>query len=83
MKNQPGVADHANKPPVEPKVRAATTGAGAGAILSQFALWAADEVWWNGDATPSVPFPVAAAITLAVTSGLAFISGYQARHVNR
>lgn len=83
-KNVVGQADHGAKHPVEPKVKAATQGAGAGAVLSQFVLWGADEIFWNGDSLPpDVPFPVAAAITLGVTSGLAFIGGYLARHVNR
>lgn len=62
--------------PVNPKVTAATIGAGAGTIVSEFVIWTADEVFWNGPATPDVPAPVAAFITLVVASALAFAAGW-------
>lgn len=64
------------QPPVAAKVKAATAGAGAGAVLSQFALWALDGLFFNGAASPDVPDPVVALVTLAVTGALAFGAGY-------
>ncbi|MBS45278.1 MAG: hypothetical protein CMH83_19340 [Nocardioides sp.] len=58
------------------KVTAATLGAGAGAIVSDFAVWGLDELFWNGPADPTVPAPVAAFTTLLITSGLALAAGY-------
>jgi hypothetical protein len=90
MPQVPGVGDHAapvyevvSESKIEPKTKAATGGAAAGAITSQFVLWGLDELFWNGDASPEVPLPVAAFVTLAISAGFAFISGYLARHVNR
>lgn len=65
--------------PVERKVYAATIGAGAGLTISNFALWAADTVWWpSPDA--NVPDPVAGFVELIVTVGLAFLGGWLAKH---
>lgn len=65
--------------PVERKVYAASIGAGAGLTISNFALWAADSVWWpSPDA--NVPDPVAAFVELIVTVGLAFLGGWWAKH---
>ena len=69
---------------VEPKTKAATGGAAAGAVTSAFVLWALDELIWNGaDVPPEVPLPVAAFVGLAITAGVTFVSSYKARHVNR
>lgn len=69
---------------VEPKTKAAAAGAGAGAIVSSFLVWAADQLWWNGDSMPpEVPLPVSALIGLVTTSALSFAASYYARHVNR
>lgn len=68
---------------VEPKVKGAVLGAGAGVILTDFLVWSADELWWNGTEAPEVPIPVAGLIGLVVTAGLAFAGGFLARHVNR
>lgn len=73
----------ASRAPVEPKVRAATGGAAAGAVITAFALWLLDQVWWNGDAAPDVPMPVVGLVGLVVSGACAFVSGYYARHVNR
>lgn len=40
--------------PVERKVYAATLGAGAGTIVSDFALWGVDQLWWP---SPEVDIP--------------------------
>lgn len=64
--------------PVERKVYAATIGAGAGLTVSNFALWAADTIWWPG--TEEVPLPVAGFVELIVTVGLAFLGGWLAKH---
>lgn len=80
----PGPDHKAPRAPVEPKVKAGTVGAGAGAAVSAFLVWVVDEVWFNGEGIePEVPFPIVALIGTTVTSGLAFASGYRARHVNR
>lgn len=68
---------------VEPKVKGAAVGATAGVIVTDFLVWGADELFWNGDAAPNVPFPVAGFIGLVVTVGLTFLGGFVARHVNR
>lgn len=69
---------------VEPKTKAAPAGAAAGAIVSAFLVWAADQLWWNGaDVEPSVPLPVIGIIGLVVTSAGSFLASYTARHVNR
>lgn len=65
--------------PVERKVIAATGGATAGTIVSEFALYLADEIWWPGDEAV-VPLPVAAFVNLVVIAGLTWITGYLARH---
>lgn len=66
--------------PVERKVYAATIGAGAGTIVSQFVLWAADSLWWPGDGKVDVPLPVAGFINLVVPAALAFVLGWLAKH---
>ncbi len=69
---------------VEPKVKAATGGAAAGAVLSTFLIWLADQLWWGGEESPpDVPLPVGGFIALVATSALTFLSGWLARHVNR
>lgn len=68
---------------VEPKTKAATGGAAAGAITSAFVIWLLDELVWNGAQAPEVPFPVTAMVGLVITSALAYAGGYFARHVNR
>lgn len=64
--------------PVERKVYAATIGAGAGTIVSNFVLWAVDAIWWPAnDASP--PDPVAAFINLVIPAALAFALGWLAK----
>lgn len=90
MTNQKGVADHGAKydvvsdDVVEPKTKAGAVGAGGGAIVAAFVDYLIDVLFYNGpDVAPDVPFPVSAAVLLAVTSGGAFLASYLARHVNR
>jgi hypothetical protein len=68
---------------VEPKTKASTGGAAAGAIVSAFVVWLLDETVWNGAAAPEVPFPVTAFVGLVIGAGLTFAGGYFAKHVNR
>lgn len=78
--------------PVEAKVKAATAGAvggaaGAAAVLTPALVWAADQLWWNGDGPPNVPLPVVGVLGLAATgvcAGVAaFKAGYRAKHTAR
>lgn len=74
----------ASAPPVETKVKAATAaGAGAAAVITPFAVWLVDELFWNGPAAPDVPLPVVGVIGLAVTGLSALVAGYWARHTAR
>lgn len=68
-----------NYRPTERKVYAATFGAGAGSIVSEFVLWALDSIWWPAD-NVDVPFPVAAFVNLVIPAGLAFALGWLAKH---
>jgi hypothetical protein len=65
--------------PTERKVYAATLGAGAGTIISEFALWGADAIWWP-DPNVGIPTPVAAIINLAVIAGFTYGAGWLAKH---
>lgn len=69
--------------PIEKKVTASTLGAGAGAVVATLILWLLDGAFWGGAGEPDVPAPVAAFVTLAVSAGLSFAAGYQARHTPR
>ena len=79
------------KAPVEFKVVAGTSGAGAGFILSQFILWLLGcWAWgasWAADnavkAIAAVPQPAAEMIGLVVTVIGAYIFGYLAPHTHR
>jgi hypothetical protein len=65
--------------PTERKVYAASLGAGAGTIVSDFALWAVDRIWWPSD-TADVPFPVVSFVGLVVTVAFTFAAGWLAKH---
>lgn len=69
--------------PIETKVKASAIGAGAGAIIASFILWLLDGAFFNGTGEPDVPLPLAAFVTLVVSTGLAFAAGYQAKHTQR
>jgi hypothetical protein len=65
--------------PVERKVYAATIGAGAGTVVSEFVLWGVDSLWWPApDVNP--PTPVAALINLLIPALVAFTAGWFAKH---
>jgi uncharacterized membrane protein len=64
----------------EPKVIAATGGATAGVIVTNFALYLIAGWFYGGH---DVPMVVALFIGLVITSGMAFGGGYFARHVQR
>lgn len=68
-----------NNRPTERKVYAATIGAGAGTIVSEFILWALDSAFWPAD-NVNVPFPVAAFVNLVIPAALAFGLGWLAKH---
>lgn len=65
--------------PVERKVIAATGGATAGTIVSEFVLYLADEIWWPSTEAV-VPLPVAAFVNLVVIAGLTWVAGFMAKH---
>jgi hypothetical protein len=73
--------------PTEPKVKAATVGGGAGAVVGGFVVWLLDQLLWNGDNPPDVPAPVELLVMLVVPAALAaaaaYGAGWQAKHVNR
>jgi hypothetical protein len=79
------------KAPVEFKVVAGTSGAGAGFIVSQFILWLIGCWAWGAswaadkavDAIAAVPQPAAEMIGLVVTVLGAYIFGYLAPHTSR
>lgn len=64
--------------PVERKVYAATLGAGAGTIVSDFALWGVDQLWWPSPEV-DIPTPVASFVGLIITVGLTFLTGWLAK----
>jgi hypothetical protein len=63
---------------VERKVYASTLGAGAGTIVSEFALWGVREIWWPDYET--IPTPVASFVELIVIVGFTFFAGWWAKH---
>jgi hypothetical protein len=77
--------------PVEFKVVAGTSGAGAGFILSQFILWLLGCWAWGAswaadkavDAIAAVPQPAAEMIGLVVTVIGAYVFGWLAPHTSR
>jgi len=80
-----------SKAPVEFKVVAGTSGAGAGFILSQFILWLLGCWAWGAswaadkavDAIAAVPQPAAEMIGLVVTVIGAYVFGWLAPHTSR
>lgn len=68
---------------VEPKTKAAAAAASAASVVTAFVLWALDALFWNGEAAPPVPLPVAMFVGLVIVGASTFLAGYFARHVNR
>lgn len=64
--------------PVERKVYAASLGALTSTVVSDFALWAVDSIWWP-EPDKAIPSPVAAFISAVVITGITFLSGYFAK----
>lgn len=64
----------------EPKVMAATGGATAGVIVTNFLLDLISRIFCHGGA---VPVAWSLFVALVVTSGLTFAGGWYAHHVNR
>lgn len=67
----------------EPKVVAATTGAGAGVVIAGFLLWLIDSYMVTPGHVGDLPGSVTGLVTFAVSAGVAFIAGYLARHQYR
>lgn len=65
--------------PTERKVYAASLGAGAGVIVSEFVLWGIDTLWWPA-VNVNVPGPVAGFVNLVVPVALSFGAGWLAKH---
>lgn len=65
--------------PVHPKVKAATIAGGAAGVVTTFAVWVLDEVFWNGAASPEVPSPVVGMVGLVVGAGMTFAAGWLKR----
>jgi hypothetical protein len=63
--------------PVERKVYAASLGALSSTIVSDFALWGVDQIWWPGQ--EEIPSPVAAFVSAVVVTVVTFLSGYLAK----
>lgn len=89
-KNVAGRPDHAAEEyrvvpakATEPKVAAATGGAGLGAAIALFMVWGLDELFWNGAAPPDVPGQVSGLVWVAVPALVAFLAGRLAPHVER
>lgn len=58
-------------PAPQPKVIAATTGAGVGGALSVLVCWIVETV-----ASIDIPSPVEGAVAIILGAGLAFVGGY-------
>ena len=77
--------------PVERKVWAASSGAGAGGVVATVLIWLLGATAWGGGtgageveaAYAAVPAPVTALITLAVGYASAWLAGYVAKHTPR
>jgi hypothetical protein len=80
-----------SRAPVEFKVVAGTSGAGAGFVVSQFVLWLLGGWVWGAswtsnagiDAIAAVPQPAAEMIGLVVTVIGAYVFGWLAPHTSR
>jgi hypothetical protein len=72
-------ADVAPAAAVEPKVRAATWGASASALVLPAVLWALGVYVFDGE----VPLPLQSIIGVLVSGACTFAAGYYARHVDR
>jgi hypothetical protein len=65
--------------PVERKVYAGSLGALSGSIVSDFALWGIDQIWWPSPDV-SIPAPVASFASAAVITIFTFLAGWLAKH---
>jgi hypothetical protein len=65
--------------PVERKVYAGSLGALTGTIISDFALWGVDAIWWPSPET-EIPGPVASFVSAVVITGFTFVAGWLAKH---
>lgn len=65
--------------PVERKVYAGSLGALTGSIVSDFALWGVDQLWWPSPDT-DIPTPVAGFVSALVITGFTFLASYVAKH---
>ena len=65
--------------PVERKVYAGSLGALTGTIISDFALWGVDAIWWPSPKI-EIPGPVASFVSAVVITGFTFVAGWLAKH---
>lgn len=65
--------------PTERKVFAATLGALSSTIVSDFALWGVDRIWWPSP-NESIPGPVAAFASAVVVTVFTWGAGWLASH---
>lgn len=65
--------------PVERKVYAGSLGALTGSIVSDFALWGVDQLWWPSP-TADIPAPVASFVSALVITLFTFGAGWLAKH---
>lgn len=65
--------------PVERKVYAGSLGALTGTIISDFALWGVDAIWWPSPEI-EIPGPVASFVSAVVITGFTFVAGWLAKH---
>lgn len=61
---------------VSPKVKTATIGAGAGAVVGEFVNWLVDSYLLTPGVEDGNPAPVSAFILLVCSAGLAAAAGY-------
>lgn len=76
-------AEAVNTRTPEPKVVAATTGAGAGVIIANAILWFFDTAVITPHVEGDLPGPVVLAVNLVIPAAVAFLAGYVTRHQYR
>jgi hypothetical protein len=67
--------------PVGTQVKAATVaGAGSAGVITPFAIWVLDQIFFNGAAQPDVPLPLIGVTGLIISGACTFAGGWYARH---
>ena len=62
------------RPKAEPKVKAATTGAGVGGVLVGLVLWALSDFVFTGP--DGIPTAVTTAVVVLIPTALTYLAGY-------